>query len=178
MEKEGMEIESGDFSLWPQQYLSFCPPPLIFRTHFAVAACVSSLNDTRKHSRGSSGKPRSKRRLPKKQSSRRQQEEEEEDGDAESEGDEEEDEDEEEGDEEEEEEGAGVLSAHVERSRRMKSKISDQERELLAEKPWALRGEVHSHDRPQNRCVLCMVQEVVHGMLVIVGPTALIRPVH
>lgn len=45
----------------------------------------------------------------------------------------------------------GELTGHGVHSRRMKGKISDQERELLAEKPWALRGEVHSHDRPQNR---------------------------
>lgn len=56
-----------------------------------------------------------------------------------------------EGEEEEEEEDGANLTAHTEHSKRMKGKITDQERELLAEKPWALRGEVHSHDRPQNR---------------------------
>ena len=61
--------------------------------------------------------------------------------------------------EEEEDEDGGTLTAHTEHSRRMKSKITDQERELLAEKPWALRGEVHSHDRPQNRC-LCVCRFV------------------
>lgn len=43
------------------------------------------------------------------------------------------------------------VSAHGERSRRIKANISLQEEELLSEKPWALRGEVHSHDRPENR---------------------------
>lgn len=68
-------------------------------------------------------------------------EEEEEDG---SEDDQEE--EEEEGEEENEE-----LTGHGAQSRRMRGNISDHERDLLAEKPWALRGEVHSHDRPQNR---------------------------
>ncbi|CAN0513326.1 unnamed protein product, partial [Ectocarpus sp. 12 AP-2014] len=104
--------------------------------------------------------------------SRRQQEEEE--GDAESDGDDVDDE----GDEdasndegEEEEEEAGVLSAHVQHSRRMKSKISDQERELLAEKPWALRGEVHSHDRPQNSLLEATV-DVERATRVAPPPTA------
>lgn len=66
--------------------------------------------------------------------------------------DEEEDGSDEEEDEEEEEDDETGLTGHGARSRRMKGKISDQEKELLAEKPWALRGEVHSHDRPQNRC--------------------------
>lgn len=54
------------------------------------------------------------------------------------------------GEEEEADDEAG-LTGHSASSRRMQGKISDQEKELLAEKPWALRGEVHSHDRPQNR---------------------------
>ncbi|CAN0390344.1 unnamed protein product [Ectocarpus sp. 12 AP-2014] len=121
-------------------------------------------------------KPTSKRRLSKKkQSSRRQQQEEE--GDAESDGDDVDDEGDEhasndEGEEEEEEEEeAGVLSAHVHHSRRMKSKISDQERELLAEKPWALRGEVHSHDRPQNSLLEATV-DVERATRVAPPPTA------
>lgn len=97
---------------------------------------------THPHNRG---KSKGKAKASKKKSLRRQQE------DAESE-DSGEEEDSGEGDDEEEEDVRN-LTAHTERSRRMKGKITDQERELLAEKPWALRGEVHSHDRPQNRWV-------------------------
>lgn len=53
--------------------------------------------------------------------------------------------------EEKDEEEENEVSAHGERSRRMKANISFHEEELLSEKPWALRGEVHSHDRPENR---------------------------
>lgn len=53
-------------------------------------------------------------------------------------------------DDEDDDEDAG-LTPHGVHARGMNGKISDQEKELLAEKPWALRGEVHSHDRPQNR---------------------------
>lgn len=53
--------------------------------------------------------------------------------------------------EEDDEEEENEMSAHGERSRRIKANISLQEEELLSEKPWALRGEVHSHDRPENR---------------------------
>lgn len=56
----------------------------------------------------------------------------------------------EEDDDEDDDDETG-LTGHGARSRHMKGKISDQEKELLAEKPWALRGEIHSHDRPQNR---------------------------
>ncbi|CAB1113499.1 unnamed protein product [Ectocarpus sp. CCAP 1310/34] len=119
-------------------------------------------------------KPRSKRRLSKKKQSNRRQQEEEEEGDAESDGDDvddEEDEDASNDEGEEEKEEAGVLSAHVQHSRRMKSKISDQERELLAEKPWALRGEVHSHDRPQNSLLEATV-DVERATRVAPPPTA------
>ncbi|CAM9426697.1 unnamed protein product [Ectocarpus sp. 6 AP-2014] len=125
-------------------------------------------------------KPRSKRKLSKKkQSSRRQQEEEEEEEEGGAESDGEDVDDGEDGDasndegdeEEEEEEETGVLSAHVQHSRRMKSKISDQERELLAEKPWALRGEVHSHDRPQNSLLEATV-DVERATRVAPPPTA------
>ncbi|CAN0468834.1 unnamed protein product, partial [Ectocarpus sp. 8 AP-2014] len=100
--------------------------------------------------------------------------EQEEEGDAESDGDDDDDEEDEdssndEGEEEEEESGA--LSEHVQHSRRMKSKISDQERELLAEKPWALRGEVHSHDRPQNSLLEATV-DVERATRVAPPPTA------
>ncbi|CBJ31506.1 conserved unknown protein [Ectocarpus siliculosus] len=120
-------------------------------------------------------KPRSKRRLSKKKQSSRRQQEEEEEGGAESDGDdvddgEDGDASDDEGEEEEEEE-TGVLSAHVQHSRRMKSKISDQERELLAEKPWALRGEVHSHDRPQNSLLEATV-DVERATRVAPPPTA------
>lgn len=67
-------------------------------------------------------------------------------GEEDNEGDEDEDENEDEDDEDEDD-----LTGHGVHLKRMKGKISDQEKELLAEKPWALRGEVHSHDRPQNR---------------------------
>lgn len=43
------------------------------------------------------------------------------------------------------------LTGHAAYSKRMKGRINDQEKELLAEKPWALRGEIHSNDRPENR---------------------------
>ena len=95
------------------------------------------------------GKSKGKGKASKKKALRLEQE-----GAEGEEGDEEEedsgDEDDDDDEEEEEEDGAN-LTAHTEHSRRMKGKITDQERELLAEKPWALRGEVHSHDRPQNR---------------------------
>lgn len=42
-------------------------------------------------------------------------------------------------------------TTHAIVAKRMKSRITDQEQELVAEKPWALRGEVHSGNRPQNR---------------------------
>lgn len=45
------------------------------------------------------------------------------------------------------------VTAHAAHSKRMKGKINEQERELIAEKPWALRGEVHSTHRPENRCI-------------------------
>lgn len=44
-----------------------------------------------------------------------------------------------------------ALTRHAAHSKRMKGKINEQERELMAEKPWALRGEVQSSDRPENR---------------------------
>ena len=95
------------------------------------------------------GKSKGKGKASKKKALRLEQEGAEgEEGDEEEEGSGDEDDDDEE--EEEEEDGAN-MTAHTEHSRRMKGKITDQERELLAEKPWALRGEVHSHDRPQNR---------------------------
>lgn len=98
------------------------------------------------------GKSKGRSKASKKKPLRRQQEGAEGDEDDQGEGDEEEEEDSSEEEDEEEEEGDGAnLTAHTENSRRMKGKITDQERELLAEKPWALRGEVHSHDRPQNR---------------------------
>lgn len=43
------------------------------------------------------------------------------------------------------------LTGHAAHSKRMKGKIDSQERELMAEKPWSLRGEVKSSDRPENR---------------------------
>lgn len=51
-------------------------------------------------------------------------------------------------------ENKGALKGHAGHVLRMNGKITDLERELMAEKPWALRGEVHSTDRPQNRCVI------------------------
>lgn len=43
------------------------------------------------------------------------------------------------------------LTGHAAYSKQMKGRITEQERELLAEKPWALRGEIQSNDRPENR---------------------------
>eukprot|EP00904_Undaria_pinnatifida_P004878 jgi/Undpi1/151/HiC_scaffold_1.g00148.m1 len=63
------------------------------------------------------------------------------------------------------------LTGHGARSKRMKGKISDQEKELLAEKPWALRGEVHSHDRPQNSLLEATV-DVERATRVAPPPTA------
>lgn len=111
-----------------------------------IRRASSTSPDDRTHPRSSRDGKASKKKNPLR---RRQEDAESEEHDH-SEGDEEEDSSEGEGEEEEEEDEEG-LTAHGEQSRRMKGKITDQERELLAEKPWALRGEVHSHDRPQNR---------------------------
>lgn len=47
--------------------------------------------------------------------------------------------------------GENSQSAHTLVVRRLKGKISDQEQELVSEKPWTLLGEVHAGDRPENR---------------------------
>ena len=67
-------------------------------------------------------------------------------------------------DEEEQNEDDGkMLTAHGEHSRRMKGSISFNEHELLAEKPWALRGEIKSQDRPQNRyCIILEYSELTN----------------
>lgn len=101
-----------------------------------MSYCLSPPRPIRKpQKKVSFSQPKTSRRKGAQEDQQEEQEEDEEDED--------EDEEDEEEDEDETEHGA--------QSRRMKGRISDQERELLAEKPWALRGEVHSHDRPQNR---------------------------
>ncbi|CAM9199068.1 unnamed protein product [Laminaria digitata] len=115
-------------------------------------------------------KPRkNKGSMAPKPNRRRRDEEQEEEEDKDEE--EEEDEDEEEDDEEEEDDDETRLTGHSARSKRMKGKISDQEKELLAEKPWALRGEVHSHDRPQNSLLEATV-DVERATRVAPPPTA------
>ncbi|CAM9269203.1 unnamed protein product [Choristocarpus tenellus] len=52
--------------------------------------------------------------------------------------------------EEEEEREEEELTLHAEKARKMKLKVSELERELLAEKPWALKGEIRAKDRPEN----------------------------
>lgn len=44
-----------------------------------------------------------------------------------------------------------ALTQHGAHASKMKGRIADAEQDLLAEKPWMMRGEVHGKERPENR---------------------------